>query len=61
MQGKTETVYIAGHSFTVNYDFDMEGFHIYSMVDSNGKEIRKYSNVWDIVMDDLAQREIESL
>jgi hypothetical protein len=61
MDGKMVTVWIGEYPYIVNYDFDMEGFHIYSMIDNNGKEVRKYSNVWDIVMDDLAQREIESL
>jgi hypothetical protein len=59
MQGKIETIWIGEYPFVVNYDFDMEGFHIYSMVDKNGKEVRKYSNVWDIVMDNLAQIEAE--
>lgn len=61
MQGKTETVYIGEFAYTVNYDLDMEGFHIYSMIDNNGKEVRKYSNVWNIVMDSLAQIEAEML
>jgi hypothetical protein len=59
MDGKMVTVWIGEYPFIVNYDFDMEGFHIYSMIDNNGKEVRKYSNVWNIVMDDLAGQETE--